>query len=298
MMRERQCKGPEPNSHERFGRGTKVLGAAAPPRRTPDPALAAGRDGSELAAWPWPLGVPAGALAGDEARVWWASLRQSAERLADLAQTLSAEERERAARFRFPEHRDRFVAGRGLLRALLGAYLNRSAATLRFEQGPHGKPALAGADAESGLHFNLSHSGDGALYAVALREVGVDLESHDRTTDYLAILDRVCTRRERVSFQALPPHVQREAFFACWTRKEAVAKASGDGLAGGLRHLEVCFWENSLADDRSCLRDAEGREWSVLTLPLGSGWGGALAVAGTDWRWSGWRWRDALGMTS
>ena len=102
------------------------------------------------------------------------------ERLAALAATLSADEQVRAARFRFAEHRDRFSAGRGLLRELLGGYVQRPAATLRFAQGAQGKPHLVG-EAAGALHFNLSHSGERALYAVARREVGVDINfpSHE-----------------------------------------------------------------------------------------------------------------------
>ncbi len=238
---------------------------------------------------PWPAGTPAASLATGEVHVWLADLRQPAERLVALAATLTADERERAARFRFPEHRDRFIAGRGLLRELLARYLDRSAAALRFEPGPHGKPVVAGADAGTGLHFNLSHSGDGALYAISRREVGVDLERLDRTLNFAAIVDRVCTPRELVRFRSQPPERERETFFACWTRKEAIAKALGGGLASGLRKLEVCLADGMHADGRVVLRDAAGRQWSVLNLPLGPGWEGALAATDADWRWRGWR---------
>ncbi len=223
-------------------------------------------------------------LADGEIHVWLASLTVLEKRLATLAATLTVDEQERAARFRFPEHRDRFIAARGGLRELLGAYLGDPAAALRFRQGARGKPALAGEAA--GLHFNLSHSGDRALYAVARREVGVDLEAMDRRVDAAAVAERVCTVREWTAFQALPAECVRDAFFSCWTRKEAVAKAIGAGLASGLSTLETCFREDEAPDGRVSLRDAAGRAWSVLNLPMESGWAGALAAAGTDWRWT------------
>ena len=238
------------------------------------------------------MGAPTAALADREVQVWLASLRPPAERLRELAATLAADERDRAARFRFSEHRERFIAGRGLLRDLLGRILNRPAAALRFIQGPHGKPMLAGEDAAAGLGFNLSHSGDRALYAVARRAVGVDLEVLERTVTYADVAKRVCTPREWGVFQTLPTERAREAFFTCWTRKEAITKALGDGLASGLRTLDVCFREDAEPDGRTRLRDGQGQEWSVLNLPLGSGWSGALAAAGADWRWRGWRWTD------
>ena len=231
-------------------------------------------------------------LAADEIHLWLADLDQPPKLLAELAAMLTVDERERAARFRFPEHRDRFIAGRGLLRELLGAYLNRPAAALRFEQGAHGKPALTGVDAETGLHFNLSHSGGRALYAVARFEVGVDLECLDRNVNPAAILERVCTPREWAAFQALPVEQIRSAFFTCWTRKEAIAKALGGGLASGLRTLDVCGCEDAGPDGRAGVRDGQGCEWSVLNLnlELESGWIGALAAKGINWQWRGWRW--------
>lgn len=229
-------------------------------------------------------------MTADEVQVWLADLALPAERLAALAATLTVDEQERAARYRFPEHRDRYIAGRGLLRELLGAYLDRPAAALRFNQGAHGKPALCGVDAAAGLHFNLSHSGDRALYAVARRELGVDLECLDRTVTYAAIAERVCTPREWAVFQVQPLERLPETFFTCWTRKEAIAKALGGGLASGLRTLDVCFREDVQPDGRINLQDVQERVWSVLDLPLEPGWAGALAVAGVDWRWRGWRW--------
>lgn len=246
--------------------------------------------------WPWPEATPPDRLAADEIALWWADLRQSSQQLATLSQTLSVVERERAGRFRFPEHRQRFIAARGLLRRLLGAYLKRPAATLCFEQGLHGKPVLAGVDANVGLHFNLSHSADQVLYAVTWREVGVDLESHDRNLQLAAISERVCTDRELAHLHAWPSALQRQAFFDCWTRKEATAKALGGGLASGLQNLEVCLNEDlDAANGRVCVRDAAARAWCVASLPLGLHWSGAIAAIGLDWQWRGWRWRhDSL----
>jgi 4'-phosphopantetheinyl transferase len=231
---------------------------------------------------------PVPALAADEVHLWLASLQPPVERLAILAATLSGDERERAARFRFPEHQDRFIAGRGLLRELLAAYLGHPAATLRFSQGPRGKPMLVGQPAETWLHFNLSHSSDRVLYVIARREVGVDLEAMDRRLDYAAVADRICTPREWAAFQTLPAEQAREVFFACWTRKEAIAKATGDGLATGLNKLDLCFQNDNWINRRVTLRDAAGREWSVLNVPIEPGWIAALAASGADWRWRGW----------
>lgn len=220
-------------------------------------------------------------LTADTIHLWLIDLDQPPRPLPELAATLAGDERDRAARFRFAEHQTRFIAGRGWLRQLLGEYLQRPAAALRFSQGGHGKPQLAGQDAAAGLHFNLSHSGHRALYAVARRVVGVDLEQRDRQVDDSAIIDRICGAREQAAFHTLPLEQRQDAFFGCWTRKEAIAKAFGSGFAGSWQTLDVCF----SSDDRVNLRDPTGREWSVVNIPLEPGWAGALAAVGTDWRY-------------
>ncbi|MFZ1494582.1 MAG: 4'-phosphopantetheinyl transferase superfamily protein [Candidatus Competibacter denitrificans] len=238
--------------------------------------------------WLWPSGAPTVLPAENEIQVWGASLTRSPEHLAELAAMLAEDERQRAAAFRFPVHRDRFIAGRGLLRALLGVYLERLPGLLRLETGSHGKPCLADPEAAVGLQFNVSHSGAGVLYAISRRDVGVDLETHERDLEFAALIERVCTPREIAQFKSYPVAWQKQRFFACWTRKEASTKASGRGLAGGARAWEVCLTESSPPENRIALRDAEGQPWSVLTLPLVSGWSGALAARGWEWWWRGW----------
>lgn len=234
---------------------------------------------------------PPAVLAANEIHLWLTELSLPRERLADLAATLTAEEGERAARFRSPAQRDHFIAGRGLLRELLGAYLNQPAAALRFVYGAHGKPSLVAEEADADLYFNLAHSAGRILYAVARREVGVDLERLDRVANNAAVAERICTPREWLAFQALATETLRQHFFMhCWTRKEAIAKALGGGLACGLHNFEIGCPEDEATDGRVSLCDAAGQQWSVLSLPLEVGWGGAVAAEGTDWRWQVWHW--------
>lgn len=242
--------------------------------------------------WPWPMGMPDLLPVDNEVHVWWVDLRQPPERIAKLAASLTEEERRRAAQFRFPEHRDRFIVSRGVLRELLGTYLGWPAAQLSFSVATHGKPVLAGIHANTGLQFNVSHSAHGALYAVAHREVGVDLERCDRALGFAALIERICAPRERAWFQAQPVDLQKEMFFCCWTRKEAIVKATGGGIASGLRDWEICTGQGVPPEHRSWICDAQDRRWSVLSLPLGPGWAGALAMAGWGWRWRAWRLQD------
>ena len=136
----------------------------------------------------WDPGPSHPRLADAAVDVWHADLAAAVAR-GDGRAALSDDERERAARFARPEDGERWAAGRGILRALLAAYTGADSRELRFEAGPHGKPRLAG---EERLRFNLSHSGDVALYAIALeREVGVDVELPRRAVDHVAIARRI-----------------------------------------------------------------------------------------------------------
>ncbi len=154
-----------------------------------------------------------------------------------FAAGLSAQERSRNQRFRFDADRQRDLCARGLQRNVLAAQLGCRPAELEFERGEHGKPALAGEFARSGLHFNLSHAGQRVILAVARVPVGVDIEHTRRSNDVMAIADRHFYGVELDELQAFAEHEQRERFFDYWTLKEAYMKARGEGIALGLQNF-------------------------------------------------------------
>lgn len=163
--------------------------------------------------------------------VWRADLRTGGARERAL---LDASERERAARLVDPAHGRRWATARGILRALLASCLGADPRALRFAEGPHGKPALAGEHAAApALRFNLSHSGDLALYAVTLeREVGVDVELPRRRVDHVAIARRVLGAGEAERLRALDPPAREREFLRAWVRWEAALKCAGTGIGG------------------------------------------------------------------
>jgi 4'-phosphopantetheinyl transferase len=168
---------------------------------------------------------------GDEIHVWHAALDREEKVLAELESTLSLEERARADRFHFVNDRNRFVVARGLLRELLGRYLQQAPAGLEFSYGEHGKPALSGGNASSGLCFNLSHSSGLVVYAIAReRNLGIDVERVRAESAGEDIAQRYFSAREVNDLRMLPPEARVEGFFHCWTRKEAYLKATGMGL--------------------------------------------------------------------
>jgi 4'-phosphopantetheinyl transferase len=150
----------------------------------------------------------------------------------DVARWLSPDECERMARFVDPEHGRRWARARGVLRVLLGRYLDADPAGLRFSEGEHGKPALASAEAD-GLEFNVSHSADVALYAVARgRSVGVDVEVARRPVDAVAIARRMLGEEAAQRLAALDDEERERAFLRAWTRHEAALKCRGTGIGG------------------------------------------------------------------
>jgi 4'-phosphopantetheinyl transferase len=236
----------------------------------------------------------------DEVQVWYAALDQPAWRMAQLSRTLSPDEQERAARFRFEHDRYRFIAGRGILRELLARCLAVDPGDVVFSYGPHGKPALAGRWRGELLRFNLAHSAGVALCALAHgREVGVDVEALRPTADLDQIAERFFSAQERAALRALPRAAQLAAFFRCWTRKEAYIKARSTGLSFPLDQFDVALDD----DRRSALLEVRGEpgeaaRWLLRDLPAGQGFVAALAVEGHSCRLTYQTWPDAVARRS
>lgn len=199
-----------------------------------------------------------------EVHVWRCELDQPRERYEEFWRTLDDDEREKASRFHFDKHRRHYVVGRGVLRLLLGRYLETPPEDVRFCYGPQGKPALDGEHLESSLRFNASHSGELAVYAFMHDcEVGVDVEliKGDFATEEIA--ERFFSAGEIKALSALPDAERPAAFFETWTRKEAYIKAIGSGLSHPLDQFDVT-------------EAIPG--WSILDLDVGTGYCAALAV--------------------
>jgi 4'-phosphopantetheinyl transferase len=213
----------------------------------------------------WRSGVPA------EVEVRYLSL-DPAPRLRELGGFLSADERERAARFRFDRDRNRFIVCRGSLRELLAARLRIAPSSVRFVYGSHGKPAIE--DPE--IRFNVSHSHGMAMIAVTQgREVGCDIEWIDPSFAGEKIPEHFFSPYEVATLRALPVAGQCEAFFRCWTRKEAYIKACGLGVSLALDSFDV-----TLAPDQpaALLRGADGWSfWGIDAPP--EGYAAAVVIA-------------------
>jgi 4'-phosphopantetheinyl transferase len=205
--------------------------------------------------------------------VYTLSLDADAARLDQLYEILSPEERERARRFHFAEHRRQSILCRGTLRETLARYLHRNPAAIAFAYNRYGKPYVRGAD----IRFNLSHSGAWAMLAVTRdREVGVDIERIDPRFAQDQIPEQFFSPREVEQLRSLPQREQTAAFFRCWTCKEAYIKARGLGLSLPLDSFDVSL----RPDDPPALLRAGN--WSIQNLEAPSGYAAAIVAEGGE----------------
>ena len=170
-------------------------------------------------------------LVDGESHIFCASLDLPVSRLDQLEALLSKPERLRANRFVFGRDRNHFVAGRGLLREILGRLLHVDPAQLGFTYGINGKPRLAAPVDGRILQFNLAHADSLAVYIIAGRgDVGIDVELVRPICEIQNIMAQFASARENTEWRSLPASRRLEAFFECWTRKEALVKAVGGSL--------------------------------------------------------------------
>ncbi len=191
----------------------------------------------------------------------------------ELAESwLSGEERARAARFRFPVHRDRYVRGRAMVRWTLSRRLRVDPASLVLVEGERGKPRLA----DAALEFNLSHSEDRAALAVGrVPGIGIDLERYDRRVDARG-LSRRCFRETEIAWLETFPESERHlAFFRIWTAKEARMKATGEGFQLEPKRIEIGF---EGAWPYRCLEPVTPVS-HLVSLDLGDAVGAVVALA-------------------
>ena len=167
-------------------------------------------------------------LGADDVHIW--TTRSAATAVWDGV--LSREEITHAERLRSAEQRTQFKASRAALRLLLGQYLQADPAALEFSAGPHGKPHLKD---EAHLTFSVSHTNTITVIAIARdMKVGVDVEELRDVPDCEVLARRFFAPVEATTLSQLDPAQRSVAFLTTWTRKEAIVKASGEGITGGL----------------------------------------------------------------
>lgn len=232
-------------------------------------------------------------LGAHDIHVWRVSLEQPGEIIETLGRLLSADETERARRFRFDKDRRHYVVARGVLRRLIGRYLGAEAESIHFNYLEYGKPHLAADPLYPTFKFNLAHSGSLAVFAFThLGEIGIDLEQIKPELAGEDIARRFFSESEVASLDALPESKRALAFFNCWTRKEAFIKAKGLGLSLPLDQFEVTLIPGQEARLlRTAWDESEAGRWSIKALNVAEGYAGALAIEAHDWQLSCFAWR-------
>ena len=232
-------------------------------------------------------------LLGADVHVWRASFFRLTPFLAQLSAVVSEDERSKARRYKFEDNRTEYLLARGLLRRLLGNYLEEDPASLRFAYNPYGKPALVNQAGQNRLTFNVSHSHGIVLYVFSRgRELGIDLEMIRPEAASEGVAERFFSAKEVTTLRALPEHAQPIGFFNCWTRKEAYIKARGEGLSIPLNQFDVSLVPGepaALLESRVDPTDVN--RWTLQSLHMGSQYIAALAVEGQHWNLKCWDWQ-------
>jgi 4'-phosphopantetheinyl transferase len=227
---------------------------------------------------------PAGAMAADDVHIWICALEMPDERVAVLGNLLDEAERARAARFYFERDRRRFIVSHGALRGILSNYVQDDPRAIRFRHGPRGKPYLAG-NPDPAARFNLAHSGECALVAVARhREIGVDIEMIKEQRATQDIAHRFFSPYEVGVLHSLPEQERTAAFYRLWARKEAYLKARGEGLGLPLDSFDITLAPHDPPALLQTRHDpADAARWTLQDVPVAPGYAAAVAAEGEDW---------------
>jgi 4'-phosphopantetheinyl transferase len=208
------------------------------------------------------------------------NLDESRLTLLECWKLLSEAEQVRALRFRIETVKRRWIVAHAGLRSILSKYCGCTPAELEFERGAFGKPALAGPAAQVGITFNLSHSGMAAVVAVGMdTALGVDVELKKEIPDWPAVAGRFFSRDENAALQAAQESLRCDVFFRCWTRKEAVVKATGEGIGARLEDFDVSLSPAAgipVIADRS--KEQKYICWRLHSFEPWPGYIGALAL--------------------
>jgi 4'-phosphopantetheinyl transferase len=206
--------------------------------------------GNRLADFYSPLCPPKGTLRLESGKVhlWWLCLGMDLHPVKYFNQILSLDERKRASSLRFKKHREQFTVTHGILRILLGRYLQIEPWDVRLDYNPFGKPRLDISLANPSLCFNLSHSHELALFGVTgSREIGIDVEFVGTDFNWEGVAKKFFSAREINEIWKVRVNKRQEAFLKYWTCEEAYLKAIGRGHSTPLNQIEILQLDDSPA---------------------------------------------------
>lgn len=218
-------------------------------------------------------------LAVNDVHIWYLDLNLYLDKLEKFKTILSQEELTKAFKFKFEKHQNRFIITRANLRLILSKYINIKPENIEFIYSEKGKPSLAQNYNNVGIEFNLSHSGELALYAVTKdKKIGIDVEKIRTNCDVESIAKRFFCESEYQFISRLPEKEKEKAFYQLWTGKEAYLKATGEGLGGGLDTIELDLESKEIKIAKIKGEEKNVNNWYLYELKMPENYLGSLAV--------------------
>ena len=204
----------------------------------------------------------------DHIDVWLCDLKQLSVNINSFYSILSEDERDRADKLKVDDKKQQYIITRGTLRQRLGLLTNIYPEDFVFKILEHGKPVLVNDARFANITFNVSHSHDLALIAIAQKQnIGIDIEKINHDSKHDELVARFFSKAEQADFQTIPDANKAKAFCACWTRKEAFIKAVGDGVSYGLDKFDVTIDTDKQAPEIN-LHKSSDETWSAINLPI------------------------------
>ncbi len=223
-------------------------------------------------------------LSRNEIHIWATNLKPFYSLMKDYTKILSPLEVERANNFKFVTHRNRYLLSRSILKMILGGYLSMDPGKIAFTTRPDGKLYIPPELNPALIKFNVSHSHDLAVYAIAVeQEIGIDVEYIRAIAGLDSLVNNVLSKHEQKDFRTIPEHDKLETFFKYWAHKEAYLKTTGEGLAHDMRRIE--FLQDSYGDLRLVHvdgKDIDPSRWFVSKLMTREEYICALVAVGND----------------
>ena len=230
----------------------------------------------------WTSPPPALTIENGEVHVWCIHLNMPHIQIQQMETILSDDELVKANRFHFDKHRRCYIASHGMLRKILSRYIYLNPSQIQFNYSPLGKPTLAFGGNHVPLSFNLSHSNQLALIAVALnRSIGIDIEFMRFNTDLESIAEQYFSPSEYETIKSFSPYQRHSSIFDLWTLKEAYLKATGEGI-GGLDQIEFSLSPYKSPQVIINKKNSSATSWTIRQMIPLAGYTAGLAVEGNS----------------
>lgn len=220
-------------------------------------------------------------VSNDMLHLWRANLAQPTQKISELHNALSVDEKRKADRFLFKRHKCNYIVARGFLRTILSHYLELGPASLRFSYGEYGKPQLLSKYSNCQLQFNLSHTEEFAIYAIAYqRRIGVDIEFINPKKKIDRLLDSILSQTEQSKTNKLSESNRRLEFYKAWTAMEAYLKATGQGLTG-MNSIDISITPGETAKLLTSIKKCQpSTTWSLCHMMAVHDYVASLVVEG------------------